>query len=146
MRRQLWIQGNRREGCHGNRGRGELLLPSLREGGGAGLPAVGLPGPSSALGLDSRPSLSAAAESYSTLGYQEWKREVKELRCFIQTGLQVRVDTLLWNCFACLHSCCSFPLPVGLHARKICISLCLRQGTLTPPTRRNYRAPHRIAI
>lgn len=68
--------------------------------------------------LDSRPSLLAAAESYSVLGYQEWKREVKELRCFLQTGLQVRLDTLLWNCFACLLSYCSFLfLSVSMHVK-----------------------------
>lgn len=37
-------------------------------------------------------------------------------------------------------------LPVGLQAHKICITLCLRQGTLTPPTRQNCRAPRRTVM
>lgn len=54
----------------------------LAKGGGAGPSSCGAAGPSSTLARF--PTIpSAAGESYSILGYQEWKREVKQLRCFV---------------------------------------------------------------
>lgn len=81
----------KREGCHGMGGQGEQLRlspESLSQREGPALPALlWLPGPSSALVRFLQPSF-IAGESHSvpeqpSISHQEWKREVKQLRCFV---------------------------------------------------------------
>ena len=100
MRQQLWIQGNKGEGCHSNRGQGEPLLllltrvPLSREGCGD------TPRPPRSSQRWGRQGLAPALSSFANHMPYSSSGRLPSPQCSSSCQFDVsRVDLFLWNHF-----------------------------------------------